>query len=170
MNCSKCNAPLEGHEAFCPSCGVFISKEQPMQPQETALAEPSGTSNYTSYEIPTMSSPHKTTFTPDTVPPEIKKWNWGAFTFNAFWGIGNYIYLPLLCFIPLFNLVWIFVCGAKGNEWAWKSGKFSNVEDFLATQETWNLAGLVSFLIGLVGFVIYFITLFLITFTSFAPF
>lgn len=133
MNCPKCNASLDGHEAFCPSCGVFISIEKPMQ----------------------SANPSKPPLLVDVVPAEIKKWNWGAFTFNAFWGIGNYNYLPLLCLIPIFNLVWMFVCGFKGNEWAWKSGKFSNVEDFLATQATWNRAGLVSFIIGLVIFVLY---------------
>lgn len=133
MSCTKCNAPLDGHEAFCPSCGAFISMEEPTQPTD----------------------PSKSSLPVDVVPSEIKKWNWGAFTFNAFWGIGNYSYLPLLCFIPIFNLVWMFVCGFKGNEWAWKSGKFSNAEDFLATQATWNRAGLVSFIIGLVIFVLY---------------
>lgn len=52
----------------------------------------------------------------NNVPEEIKKWNWGAFSLNILWGIGNKTYLPLLCLIPFFNLVWIFVCGIKGNE------------------------------------------------------
>ena len=47
------------------------------------------------------------------VPSEIKKWNWGAFMMNIMWGIGNKSYLTLLCLIPLFNIIWIFVCGAK---------------------------------------------------------
>ncbi|MGL4344540.1 MAG: hypothetical protein ACRCTE_05020 [Cellulosilyticaceae bacterium] len=81
------------------------------------------------------------------VPEAVKKWNWGAFMFNIFWGIGNYSYLPLLCFIPLFNIIWVFVCGAKGSEWAWKSGKFDNLDHFLAAQETWNRAGFVGFII-----------------------
>lgn len=34
---------------------------------------------------------------------------------NIMWGIGNKSYLTLLCLIPLFNIIWIFVCGAKGN-------------------------------------------------------
>ena len=128
MNCPKCNTPLQGHEAFCPSCGVFISIEEPIKPSESPSAP-----------------------APDYVPSEIKKWNWGAFTFSIFWGIGNYNYLPLLCLIPFFNFIWIFVCGAKGNEWAWKSGKFNNVEDFLAVQETWSRAGFVSFIISLIA-------------------
>ena len=47
------------------------------------------------------------------VPAEIKKWNWGAFMMNIMWGIGNKSYLTLLCLIPLFNIVWIFICERK---------------------------------------------------------
>ncbi|MGL4736741.1 MAG: hypothetical protein ACRCW2_04720 [Cellulosilyticaceae bacterium] len=119
MNCEKCDHPLEGQEAICPNCGTFISYQSPATPTQTY----------------------------GEVPAEIKKWTWGALVFNMFWGIGNHSYLPLLCLIPIFNIVWIFVCGAKGNEWAWKSGKFDNLEHFLAIQETWNRAGLVSFII-----------------------
>lgn len=40
-----------------------------------------------------------------SVPEEVKGWNWGAFMYNIFWGIGNRTYLPLLCLIPFFNIV-----------------------------------------------------------------
>ena len=144
MNCSKCNTPLQGNETFCPNCGVFIRIDEPMQPES-------------SNSIHTIASPHtlhSTSFPSNSqatygVPPEIKKWNWGAFTFNIVWGIGNYTYLPLLCLIPIINIIWIFVCGFKGNEWAWKSGKFTNIEDFLATQETWSRAGFIYFIVSI---------------------
>lgn len=134
MNCSKCNTSLQGHETFCPNCGVFIRIDESIEPES-------------SNSIHTITSPHILHAT--AVPPEIKKWNWGAFTFNIVWGIGNYTYLPLICLIPIINIVWIFVCGFKGNEWAWKSGKFTNIEDFLATQETWSRAGFVYFIVSI---------------------
>lgn len=93
--------------------------------------------------------------TPGVVPAEVKKWNWGALQFNIMWGIGNKCYLPLLCLIPLFNIVWVFVCGAKGNEWAWKKGNYTDVETFLAVQSTWNRAGIVGFIILMVFLVLY---------------
>ena len=89
------------------------------------------------------------------VPQEIKKWNWGAFMFNIAWGIGNNSYLTLLCLIPLFNLVWIFICGAKGNEWAWKNNNYSSTDEFFLVQKTWNKAGFVMFNIALIFIVIY---------------
>lgn len=47
------------------------------------------------------------------VPQEVKGWNWGAFMFNIFWGIGNKTYLPLLCLIPIFNVVWCSLSASK---------------------------------------------------------
>ncbi|MCG0640391.1 ribonuclease G [Lactiplantibacillus plantarum] len=41
------------------------------------------------------------------VPQAVKGWNWGAFMYSIFWGIGNKTYLPLLTLIPIFNIVWV---------------------------------------------------------------
>ena len=50
------------------------------------------------------------------LPPELKGWNWGAFLLNWIWGIGNSTYIAFLMFVPLVNIVMLFVLGAKGNE------------------------------------------------------
>jgi hypothetical protein len=91
--------------------------------------------------------PYPNHYGPPPIPPEVKKWNWGAFTLNWLWGCGNGAFLALLCLIPVFNFVWAFVCGARGNVWAWKSGKFKDLDAFLATQRTWNIAGIILFCI-----------------------
>lgn len=72
-----------------------------------------------------------------------------------FWGIGNKTYLPLLTLIPIFNIVWVFVVGFKGNEWAWQKGDYQDVETFKAVQATWNRAGIVQFIISIAIFVLY---------------
>lgn len=89
------------------------------------------------------------------VPSEVKGWNWGAFMFNILWGIGNKTYLPLLCLIPIFNIVWIFIVGVKGNEWAWRKGDYHDVMTFKAVQATWNRAGLFQFVITALIFLLY---------------
>lgn len=89
------------------------------------------------------------------VPREIKRWNWGAFMLNIIWGFGNKSYLPLLTLIPIFGVIWIFVCGVKGNEWAWKKGAYDSVDGFMKVQETWNRAGIVYFIITLIFAVIW---------------
>lgn len=86
-------------------------------------------------------------FSSQEIPQEIRKWNWGAFMYNIFWGIGNKSYLTLLCLVPLLNIVWVFVCGVKGNEWAWKNGNYSNPKEFLLVQSTWSRAGLATFIL-----------------------
>ena len=99
-------------------------------------------------------------YTNKAVPQEIKRWNWGAFVFNIIWGFGNKYYLPLLTLIPIFNLVWIFVCGFKGNEWAWKNGDYESAETFMKVQETWNRAGLIYFVVSIIFMAIFFLFFF----------
>lgn len=91
------------------------------------------------------------------MPGEVKGWNWGAFMFSIFWGFGNRTYWPLLCIIPLFNFIWMFVCGFKGNEWAWSNGNYSDVRTFKLVQETLNRAGLAEFIISLIFIILYFL-------------
>lgn len=76
------------------------------------------------------------------VPEEIKGWNWGAFLLNWIWGIGNSTFIALLMFVPLVNVVMMFVLGAKGNEWAWQNRTWRDVAHFKSVQKKWRNAGL----------------------------
>lgn len=107
-----------------------------------------------SYTAPNQTQGSSYAATGVAPPPEIMKWNWGAFMYNMWWGIGFKTYLPLLCLIPLFGIVWIFICGAKGNKWAWESGNYESVQDFLSKQDSWNRAGFVTFWVALAVIVI----------------
>lgn len=77
------------------------------------------------------------------LPSEIRGWNWGAFLLNWIWGIGNNTLIALLMFVPLVNLVMIFVLGARGNEWAWRNKRWQDVAQFRRVQRNWALAGAV---------------------------
>ena len=92
------------------------------------------------------------------VPPEIKGWNWGAFLMNWIWGIGNSVWIALICIVPFVNMVVPFVLGAKGSEWAWQSKRWDGIEHFQRTQKIWMYWGIglvvVSFLLYVVSFVI----------------
>ncbi|HUV01032.1 MAG TPA: hypothetical protein VMW32_08725 [Bacteroidales bacterium] len=83
------------------------------------------------------------------VPPEIDRWNWGAFLLNWIWGLGNKTYIALLCFIPLVNIVMVFVLGAKGSEWAWKNKHWDSIEHFKRVQKKWAYWGLGLFIFSL---------------------
>jgi len=97
------------------------------------------------------------------VPPEIRRWNWGAFLLNWIWGAANGTYIAFLMFVPLVNVVMIFVLGAKGSEWAWRNERWRDVEHFRRVQRQWAIWGLVAWIAVIVlygGGTLVFISLF----------
>ena len=78
---------------------------------------------------------------------------WGAFFLTFIWGIFNRVWISLLIFIPIVNIVMGFVLLFKGREWAWEKGKWQNVEHFNKVQRYWSIAGFIivggSFILGL---------------------
>ena len=74
---------------------------------------------------------------PTEIPPELDRWNWGAFLLNWIWGIGNNTFIALLVFVPLLGLVMPFVLGAKGSRWAWRNGHWEGVDHFKRVQRAW---------------------------------
>jgi hypothetical protein len=78
------------------------------------------------------------------LPPEIDRWNWGAFLLSWIWGIGNNTFIAFLAFVPVVGIVMPFVLGAKGSAWAWRNKRWDSIEDFKATQRKWAIAGLIT--------------------------
>ncbi len=77
------------------------------------------------------------------VPPEIDRWNWGAFLLNWIWGLFNQVFIALLMFVPFVNIVMMFVLGAKGSAWAWRNKRWESVEHFKRVQRAWAIAGVI---------------------------
>ncbi len=84
------------------------------------------------------------------LPPELKGWNWGAFLLNWVWGIGHSKFLTLLMFVPLVNVIMIFVIGAKGNKWAWQNRIWRDTAHFKTTQKKWARYGLLTWVLFIV--------------------
>ena len=80
-----------------------------------------------------MSNPQVLT-EPKPIPPEIDRWNWGAFLLNWIWGVGNNTFIALLTLVPIVGFVMLFVLGAKGSRWAWRNGRWDSVEHFKRVQ------------------------------------
>lgn len=80
---------------------------------------------------------------PVEIPPELDRWNWGAFLLNWIWGIGNSVFIALLMFVPLVNIVMIFVLGARGSRWAWRNRAWRDAEHFRRVQRKWAVAGVI---------------------------
>lgn len=91
------------------------------------------------------------------VPPELDRWNWGAFVLNWIWGLGNRTYIALLCFVPFLNLVMPFVLGARGSRWAWQNDRWDSIEHFKRVQRRWAIAAAALAIFGCVffGFVLF---------------
>jgi hypothetical protein len=87
---------------------------------------------------------------PKSIPPEIDRWNWGAFLLNWIWGVGNNTFVALLALIPLVGFVMMFVLGAKGSRWAWRNGRWDNVEHFKRVQRRWAICGAVVWIASIV--------------------
>jgi hypothetical protein len=80
------------------------------------------------------------------IPAHLNRWNWGAFLLNWIWGIGNSVWIALLCLIPVVNIVMMFVLGFKGSRWAWQARLWRDEEHFRRTQRNWAIAGLIVWL------------------------
>lgn len=104
-----------------------------------------GNYNNTHYNI---NSKSYSTNVYDELPEEVNKWNWGAFMFPLFWGIGNKCYLTLLTFIPYIGLIMRFICGALGNKWAYDKTAtyYDSPEEFSKAQQSWNRGGFAAFI------------------------
>jgi Cytochrome oxidase complex assembly protein 1 len=99
-----------------------------------------------------MSDPQVLT-DPKAIPPEIDRWNWGAFLLNWIWGVGNNTFIALLTLIPFFGLIIMpFVLGAKGSRWAWRNGRWDSVEHFKRVQRLWAIWGVIIWLGGIAIF------------------
>ena len=93
------------------------------------------------------------------IPPGIKKWHWGAFFLNWIWGIGNNVWIALLCLIPMVNIVMIFILGANGNEWAWRSKRWDSIAHFKKMQRKWTVWGVGLFIAAIVINILYLVIL-----------
>jgi Cytochrome oxidase complex assembly protein 1 len=90
---------------------------------------------------------------PKPIPPEIDRWNWGAFLLSWIWGVGNNTFIALLALIPIFGqLVMPFVLGAKGSRWAWRNGRWDSVEHFKRVQRLWAIWGVIIWVGGIALF------------------
>jgi hypothetical protein len=86
---------------------------------------------------------------PKPIPPEIDRWNWGAFLLSWIWGVGNNTFIALLTLVPIVGFVMLFVLGAKGSRWAWRNGRWDSVEHFKRVQRLWAIWGVIIWIGGI---------------------
>jgi hypothetical protein len=135
MYCTKCGQLNDSDAVYCVSCGKKIQDGQKINHPEAESRESQSLNNSGQGKL-------------SVLPVELSGWNWGAFFLSWIWGIGNNTWIAFLTFIPIINLIMIFVLGAKGNEWAWQNKKWNGFEHFKKVQKLWGIWGLILFLIS----------------------
>lgn len=85
------------------------------------------------------------------VPPEINRFNWGAFFFSWVWAIRHGVWIGLLGLVPFLGLIMRIVLGFRGNVWAWQRNLYASSADFLKTQRRWGQVGLVCACLAIFG-------------------
>jgi hypothetical protein len=126
--CAECKVELQG-KIYCNTCAEKILSDKDKRESSEPLAGTVTDENTSGHGRLAV------------VPREIRGWNWGAFLLSWIWGIGNNVWLALLCFIPFFSIIWVFVLGAKGTEWAWQNKRWDSIEHYRRTQKTWAIVG-----------------------------
>lgn len=127
---------------FCPNCGKEVSEDAKFCPECGQSLKVGVTPENTSGQGESA-----------IVPEEVKGWSWAGFGLTWIWGVFNGVLISLLCLIPVFAIVWAFVLGVKGKEWAWRNKKWDSIEHFKNTQRPWDIAGIVIFAISMIAWI-----------------
>ena len=103
------------------------------------------------------------------------RWNWGAFSNPVVFGVANRTYKTILAFLPclipcltatlwIYNIIplyiflaslpllfaWNVSCGLFAERWVWATGQYEDGATFRAVMDTWNRAGLLKFVVGII--------------------
>ena len=160
IECPECGAKNQttqptrlGKRYRCGKCGAEITFLQTTDTQSFFTEVPSKMGRPETPTLATENTSGQGKLT--VVPQEIKGWNWGAFLLGLIWGAGNNVWWSLILFIPYFSVIWMFVIGIKGSEWAWKSKRWDSIEHFKRTQKKWRNWGIgIYAIIALMWFII----------------
>ena len=91
----------------------------------------------------------------NSLPVELRHFNWGAFLLNWIWGIMHKKYITLLyfpaCLIPVIGPLAISIWfGFAGNNWGWHSQEWESAAKFNEVQRNWVKLWVILFVLGLI--------------------
>lgn len=160
--CPKCGSvvTVQPDVTFCPSCGWRNSKvsiagwaEDENRSKEYASAQ------WEMYDPDKEDTGRQADGSLNgPFPPDLGRWNWGAFAFSWIWATAHNIWLLVaLGFIFWFAGMWMLAIrsqtfylaffamiamavtlGIFGNQMAWRTRKFSGKDEFIECQQVWE--------------------------------
>jgi prepilin-type processing-associated H-X9-DG protein len=140
--CPHCGFPARPGEHFCGRCGKILSVKSSIQ-----APTPSPRKEGVPIALPVVEN---TSGMGDAavLPPELRKFNSGAFLWSWIWCLFHRLWKPfLLCLVPGVNIIMPFVVGIKANEWAWRSRRWESPERFALVQRRWSDGGMIAVLL-----------------------
>ena len=156
--CPTCGYAMTAFDTHCPRCANFHGQPPtvlPRAPAPSPVVPPPYQPLPPPAVIPGQYPTAYGVYLPPECPPELRRWNWGAFSITLFWtaAMNQWLYFAL-CFVPIVNWVIPWLVAINGNEYAWKSRPWKSIEQFQATQKVWNIWGIVLFILNIVFFII----------------
>jgi len=140
MDCTHCGNKNDADAQFCNHCGKPLIDGQ--QAEQSGVKQ-----NFISPKSNVQNNSGQGKLA--ALPPQLYGWNWGAFFLTWIWGIGNNTTIAFLTWIPIANLVMIFMLGVKGSEWAWQNKRWKSIEHFKKVQKLWAVWGFILFVLGM---------------------
>ncbi len=192
-SCQECATVNEAHAFYCATCSAEIDQSARISPsgitgERTSASDGDSRSGASSggggfrprsYRIGSGSfNPNewglgrrsRSSREDDDVPPEIRRWNWGAFILGPIWGVFHSQWWSMIGFVgflplsPALRVVGLAILlgvmltlGFRGNELAWRVRQWESAEKFLATQQrwaTWSIAFAIGTLIAFILFLL----------------
>jgi hypothetical protein len=83
----------------------------------------------------------------------VRDYNWGAALLPFIWGPAHGVWGGLLGLIPFAAPIVFGVFLARGNLWAWTSGRYADYDDLCRSQGKWVVAGVIWTVIGIAAII-----------------
>ena len=137
--CPTCGYLMKPTDITCPCCAYVNNLLPPATPPPVALPQTIPPPPVPGYFPQSSQTAFPQGYLPEELPPEMRRWNWGAFFLTLFWApaMNQWIWF-VLCLIPYVSVVPMIYLAIKGNELSWQSRRWESLEQFNATQEVWK--------------------------------
>lgn len=101
---------------------------------------------------------------PAKLPKKYRTFNFGAFGGGVIWAFAHQMYAAAILILigsmltsGILGIAGCIYLGVKGNELAWESRNFDDIQDFLDCQRAWTMFAIIPFIVFLASSILLFI-------------